>query len=177
MSDGSIFIPEEELKNGKYQLIVYTSNYKAYSVLDVTEEKVSLEIQDEEYFTTSVNEVFPTPKNLLYGSVKYLGEEYADEAQRFLIKLEENGFERTVVANPPFNLETDENGMPALKFVEPDRYYQGFLLKLDKPFATACQITTSFFKENNVDIYFFTSNGDQATFSKREGISIHNAGE
>lgn len=177
MSDGSIFIPEEELKYGKYQFIVYTANYEAYSILDVTKEKVSLEIQDKEYFTTSVNEVFPTPKDLLYGSVKYMGEKYADEAQMFLTKMEESGFAKTVVANPPFNLETDENGVPILRFVEPDRYYQSFLFKLDKSFATACQITTSFFEKNNVDIYFFTSNGDQATFSKRKGISIHNGSQ
>jgi len=177
MSDGSIFIPEEKLKNGKYQIIVYTASYVAYSILDVSNEKVNLEIQDEKFVTSSVTDVFPTPKDLLYGTVKYIGKENADEAQLFFAKLEDSGFEKTVVANPPFNLETDENGEPRLRFVEPDRYYQSFLFRLNMSFTTACQITTSFFEKNNVDIYFYTSNGDQATFSKRNGISIHNAGE
>lgn len=174
-SDGSVFIKEEELEKGAYDFVVNTANYQAHAIITIDEEIVSLEIQDEKYFSSSVEEVFPTPKNLLYGTIAYHGEENEDAAQMFLLKLEDNGFKKTLVANPPFNLETDDNGTPTLRFVEPDRYYQSFLFELEKPFDEVCEITRPFFEQNDLNIYLFSTNGDQATFSKRNGISYHYA--
>ena len=81
-----------------------------------------LEIPENEYFSSSIKDVFPTPKNLLYGSIIFTGEENIEFASMFFEKLKAIGLKDTVVSNPPFNLNVDQTGKPIDSHWEPDKH-------------------------------------------------------
>ncbi|HMP29047.1 MAG TPA: hypothetical protein PKD85_05580, partial [Saprospiraceae bacterium] len=98
-SDGSIFIPEDMIPTGSYKF-----NIKAESVnisLDFNFDgiKYSFIIPNETQFSITKKEIYPMPKNILFGSVVYEGEESTAAAQGFKNDLNNLGFMDIIVPN------------------------------------------------------------------------------
>ena len=172
ISNGDFFIPENALRQGDYTFTVRTNDFSIQSNFSINENKVSLEIPENQYFSSSIKDVFPTPINLLYGSVIFTGEEKTEFATEFFEKLKAIGLKDTVVSNPPFNLEVDETGKPIDRHWEPDKHSLSFLYSMDISFRTIFELSKEHFNKNDLNIYLFSSNGDQARLSKTDGITV-----
>lgn len=171
-SKGNFFIPENTLDAGDYTFTIRTSDFTIQSNFTVTKDSVVLNIPENEYFSSSVNQVFPPPRNLLYGGVAFSGEEKREFADEYFKKLESIGLKDTVVSNVPFNLIVDASGKPVEKYTEPDRYYLYFLYSMNVSFYEIFELSKEHFNKNDLNIYLFSSNGDQARLSKTDGITV-----
>ncbi len=172
ISDGDFFIPENSLKSGDYTFTVRTFDFSIQSNFLISENKVSLEIPENQYFSCSIKDVFPTPTDLLYGSVIFNGEEKTEFANEFFEKLKAIGLKDTIVSNPPFNLNVDETGKTIDRHWEPDKHSLSFLYSMDISFRTIFELSKEHFNKYDLNIYLFSSNGDQASLSKRHGINV-----
>lgn len=174
-SSGSIFIPENRLTEGKYNFTVTTSTFKIQSDFTINKDKVTLNIPGNAYFSSLKKEIFPTPRNLLYGGIHFQGEENTAVAREFFKKLESIGLKDTIVANPPFNLSVDETGKPEYKHWSADEHKLAFLYAMDVSFQTIFELAKIHFNKYDLNIYLFSSNGDQAFLNKIDGIVVEYA--
>lgn len=171
-SKGGFFIPENMLIKGDYSFTIRTFDFTIQSNLTISESKVTLKIPENKYFSSSIKEVFSTPRNLLYGSVLFTGEEKTEYANDFFDKLETIGLKDTVVSNPPFNLNVDEAGNPIHSHWDTDKHSLSFLYSMDISFHTIFELSKEHFNKYDLNIYLFSSNGDQARLSKNDGIIV-----
>lgn len=175
ISNGDIFIPEDRLKDGDYTFTIRTADFIVKSSFIINLDKVTLKIPDNEYFSSLIEEVFPTPENLLYGNVIFTGEENTAFANEFFEKLESIGLKKTIVANPPFNLSVDDSGKPENQHWPPDNHSLAFLYSMNVSFKTIFELSNVYFNKYDLNIYLFSSNGDQAFMSKSNGIVVEYA--
>lgn len=175
ISNGDIFIPEDMLKDGDYTFTIRTADFMVKSSFTINLDKVTLKIPDNEYFSSSIEEVFPTPVNLLYGNVVFTGEGNTEFAHEFFKKLESLGLKEVIVANPPFNLSVDDSGKPENQHWPPDNHSLAFLYSMNVSFQRIFELSNVYFNKYDLNIYLFSSNGDQAYLSKINGIVVQYA--
>lgn len=173
-ASGGFHLPDKTLPNGIYTLKIITPFFEIESELSVTDEVVTLNIPANDYLESSIKEVYPMPKGLLSGAIVYQGSENAADANGFLTYLENLGLIETTVPNHPYrNLMVDDNGHPLSSDWEPDRHLIGFLFKLNNvDVRTIFDESRKYFDQKDLDISLYTSNGDQANFSKSEGVTV-----
>jgi len=169
ISNGDFFIPESKMIEAEYLFEIRTADFTAESILSITKDEVELKIPENEYFSSAIKEVFPASKNLLYGHVIFEGSEKTEFALEYFWKLKILGLRDTTVTNPPFNLFVDENGKPKNKHWAPDKHSLAFLYSMNS-FQSVVKFTTEYFHQHDLNIYLFSTNGDQARFSKVDGI-------
>jgi hypothetical protein len=172
ISKGGFFISEDLLEEGNYTFTLNTAGFKVHSNLVIQKEKLTLDIPENEYFSCSIVDVFPTPKGLLYGSVIFTGEENTRYAHDFFENLNAIGLKDTVVTNSPFNLSVDENGKPKDTHWEPDKHSLAFQYSMNVNFYEIFELSKQYFNQYDLNIYLFTTNGDQARLSKNDGIFV-----
>jgi hypothetical protein len=173
-ASGMFYLSDKELPNGTYTLKVITPYFEVSSELIVSDELVSLEIPPNDYLRSSIKEVYPIPKDLLFGSIVYQGSNNTDDAVGFLDYLENLGLNETTVPNNPYrHLSVDENGAPINRNWPQDNHLIGLLYNMNAvEFTTIFEESREYFNQNNVNLYLYTSNGDQCYFSKGGGISV-----
>ena len=65
------------------------------------------------------------------------------------------------------------NRYPPESHWEPDYHSIGFLYKMNNAdFKTIFEESKKYFNQTNLNIYLYTSNGDQGYMSKTEGIAV-----
>lgn len=173
---GNLFIPDNLLNADNYSITLKTYDFEVKSDLIVDYEKYILEIPSNEKFSSSINSVFPIPENLLFGSVVFSGIENTQKANDFFTELEAIGFEKTSVPNFPYShLRVDNNGEPLDDHWEPDNHSLSFLYKMENNFESVFELAKVHFNKTNLNIYLYSSNGDQARLSKDDGIIVEYA--
>jgi hypothetical protein len=180
VAKGGFYIPENSIDEGTYKFNVRTANYSAQSEIIINREKAMLNIPENNYFSSNIKEVFITPRNLLYGSIAFSGEQNKEYALDFIEDLKSSGLRDTIVSNLPFNLmeyNVDEEGNPVIHFWEPDNYSLPFLFSLTVDFSSVFDLAKEHFNKSSIDIYLFSSNGDQARLSKIDGVYVAYAKE
>lgn len=173
-ASGDFYLSDKELDNGVYSLKIIMPSFEVTSELTVTDEKVTLEIPVNKYLKSSIENVYPIPTNLLFGSLVYLGSSNTNDAEKFLDDLTKLGLIQTTVPNYSYrHLSVDENGRATASHWEPDNHSIGFLYKMNnKDFRTIFEESKKYFNQTNLNIYVYTSNGDQGFMSKTEGITV-----
>jgi hypothetical protein len=170
---GRIFIPDNLLGDDNYSIILKTYDFEIKSNLIVDDEKFMLEIPSNEKFSSSITTVYPIPENLLFGGVVFSGIENTQKANDFFEELEAIGFEKTSVPNFPYrHLRVGDNGKPIDEHWEPDKHSLSLLHKMENNFEKAFELAKVHFNKTNLNIYLYSSNGDQARLSKNEGIIV-----
>jgi hypothetical protein len=170
---GSLYIPDSLLSKGKYTLTLKTPNFNSSSELIVENDSIILNIPSNNHFSCSIHAVYPIPKNLLFGSVVYSGSENTADAKKFLTDLSDNGLIKTNVANYPFrHLSVDNEGYVEDSTWPPDNYSLGFIYSFSNDFKDIFNLAKEHFNQANINIYLFTSNGDEARFNKVDGIVV-----
>lgn len=170
---GTLSITDKQLSSSIYSLILKTSDHVIKSELLVSDEKIVLNIPPNNYFSCPKNIVYPIPKNLIFGSVQFSGQENIKYANDFFAQLESIGFIKTKVPNYPYrHLTVDNSGIQKDEHWPPDYHNIRFLYKMDGNFKKAVELAKEKFEKFNWDIYLYSSNGDQAILSKSFGITI-----
>jgi hypothetical protein len=173
---GNFFIPDNQLNKNFYSLVVKTYDFEINSSLTADDEKFVLEIPNQKKISSSITTVYPIPENLLFGDVVFSGVENTQHANDFFNKLEMAGLVKTSVPNYPYrHLSVGDNGRPVDKHWEPDNHNLRFLYKMEDSFETVFELAKEHFNNSNVNIYLYSSNGDQAILSKSDGIVVEYA--
>jgi hypothetical protein len=170
---GLVEIPDNLLPVGSYTITLNTSNFTANGSMVVGREKISLNFSSEQKVKTSVSDVYPIPKNILFGSVVYSGDENTEVANNFVKSLVASGLNRTSVSPFPYrHLRVDESGEPLNSSWGTNNYSIGLLFSMTKEFSEVVGIATTHFEQSNINIYLYSWKGDQARFSKIDGVNI-----
>jgi hypothetical protein len=174
IASGGFYIPDKEIDNGVYTLKIIMPSFEVTSNLTVTSEKVSLAIPTNSFLKSSIKNVYPIPPNLLFGSIVYQGSSNTNDAENFLNYLTDLGLIQTVVPNYPYrHLTVDEDGHRPVTHWPPDNHLIGFLYKMNNvEFKKIFEESKEYFNQTNLNIYLYTSNGDQGFMSKKEGITV-----
>ena len=69
----------------------------------------------------------------------------------------------------------DENGEPLEEHWEPDNHSLGLLYKMGNTFESAFELARVHFNNANLNIYLYSSNGDEARLDKIEGVTVAHA--
>jgi hypothetical protein len=173
-ASGEFYISDKDIDNGVYSLKIIMPSFEVTSNLTVTSEKVTLAIPTNTFLESSIENVYPIPPNLLFGTIVYQGSTNTNDAENFLDYLTNLGLNQTTVPNYPYrHLTVDENGLRPISHWEPDNHSIGFLYKMNSTdFKTIFEKSKEYFNQKNLNIYLYTSNGDQAFLSKSEGITV-----
>jgi hypothetical protein len=174
-SNGNIFIPENMVTEGKYKFTIKTLDYTVHSEFVFTKDKATLNIPDNNYFSSSVKEVIITPKNLLFGGIVFSGEENKRFAFDILEDIRNLGLRDTIWSNPSvFLTNVDEMGNPVINSWPPNYYSVPILFSLTCEFSTVFELVKEHYNRNSVfrNIGLSSSNGDQARFDIFEGINV-----
>jgi len=173
-ASGDFYLLDKNLDNGVYSLKITTPTFEVTSKLTVTDDKVTLEIPTNNYLKGSIENVYPIPPNLLFGSIVYQGSSNTNDAENFLDYLTSLGLIQTTVPNYPYrHLTVDENGQRPITHWKPDNHSIGFLYKMNnKDFKTIFEESKLYFNQYNLNIYLYTSNGDEGFMSKSDGITV-----
>jgi hypothetical protein len=178
---GRFNIPEDSLLNRKhdrYNFILKTSNFEAKAELIVEKDRFIITDSDNKRFPNGRKEVFPIPKNLLFGSVVFTGIQNNKDALNYFNSLKSIGLIETTVPNYPYrHLIVDDSGKIADKHWPEDNHALTLLYKIDIPFEKVVELTKDYFSKTDLNIYLYSSMGDQAFFSKHEGLTILYAGQ
>lgn len=170
---GGFFIPEDQLETVTYTLQLITPYFDATSELVVNDDKIVLNIPSNEHFFSSISEVYPIPKNLLFGSVVYSGDTNSIYAADFFADLITLGLKETKVPDYPYrHLTVDGNGDAIEAHWEPDNHSIGFMYSMNQNFKDVVEIAKEHFSKTDLNLYLYSSNGDQGLMSQNEGITI-----
>jgi hypothetical protein len=177
---GRFYIPEDSLLNTKYDsynFILRTSNFEAKAELIIEKDRFIITNSDNKRFPNGRKEVFPIPRNLLFGSVFFNELQNKQDAVDYLDSLKTIGLIETTVPNYPYRyLKVDDTGRPVNMFWPNDESL-GLLYKLNIPFEKIVEVSEKFYNKTDLNITLYTGIGHYASFRQGEGISIHYAGQ
>jgi hypothetical protein len=170
---GRLFIPDKLLSKGTYSLTIKAPSFEITSELIVGDDSISLDIPSNTNFSSSFHAIYPIPENLLFGYVVYAGAENIESANNFISDLKTLGLTETKVPDFPYrNLSVDANGNIINTSWPPDNYSQGFIYTLHNNFKDIVNLAKEHFNKTNLNIYLFSSEGDEARFNKIDGIIV-----
>lgn len=174
---GGIRIPDNLLSKGKYSLILKTYHFEVKSDLIIDDTKIVLNIPpNENKFSSYITTVYPVPRNVLFGSVVFSGKENTQQANIFFEELEAIGFSKTTLPNFPYrHLSVNDDGSPINEHWPPDRHSLKLLRNMNNDFKKAFELAKKHFNKSKLNIYLYSSNGDQAFLDKIQGITVEYA--
>jgi len=168
---GRTYIPDTLLPIGKYTLTVKTLNFVTTADLIVNDDSIHLIIPPDQPLSTKINTIYPIPRNILFGAVVYSGEENTKSATDFVSNLLALGLPKIKLPNFPYShLSVDESGNALNSSWQPNNYSLGLLFGINRNIRDIVDVARDNFNKANINIYLFSSNGDQASLSKDAGI-------
>ena len=177
-SSGLLIIPDRLLQTGTYNMTLKTSNFEVKSKLLVDNEKITLTIPTNDYFTCYIKTVYPIPANLLMAQVVYSGSQNTASANSFFNDLMTFGLTERKLPNYHYrHLTVDDNGNAINSDWPPDNHLLAFNYTMSRSFKDIFNLAKQDFNKYNMNIYLFSSNGDEARLSKTDGINVRYAGE
>jgi len=162
---GGFRLYEQDINKLPIKLTVQTPNFSTTAILDFSDVKYTLDVQEQDYLSCNITEVYPIPPNILYGYVSFRGEENRIHAENFFNDMEELGFEETSVPNYPYRyLSVSDNGIPEDYTSPPDNYGLGFMYTYQNNFNQAYELAEQYYNSTSIHIDLFGSNGHEAHF-------------
>lgn len=170
---GRLSFADELLPQRTYSLILKTLNFEIKSELIVENDKIVLNIPDNNYVTCSNNVVYPIPKDLLFGSVCFYGNADNKCIAKFFKEMEDLGLKKASVPNYPYmHLTVDDTGRPIDEHWPNNQHCLKFLYKMDDNFRKVTRLAKRWFRKNyQINFSMFSSNGDQAILTEGKGIA------
>ena len=131
-SRGDVFIRESELLQGQYNFILEVDDRKVSSILNFDGEKYTLKIPANDFLSSQISTVYPTPKNLIFGSIGYFQSTDAHLADSLIADLEKLGLKKADIPDYPYR-DLGPDGIEHLKthFWEPNNYSISLLFDLN----------------------------------------------
>jgi hypothetical protein len=165
---GRFSIPEDQLVKDHYSVVLKFNGFEVTSMLLVEDDKFHLEIPPNEKLSSTTKEVFPIPKNLLLGSLSFRGVDKIPLAQAYYTALDSIGLVPTTIPNYPYRyLKVDSTGSPINRETSEERFVWRFLYQMNVDFKTIYETSKNYFEKTELDIYLYSSQGDEARLSKK----------
>lgn len=179
LSSGGFYIPDSLLDYEYYKFNLHTKDFTAQCGLNISNSSYQLTIPDNDYFKSSIEYVFPIPKDIIWGSIVFKGEENIEHAQKLKSAFCALGLFETSVPNYPYrHLKVNDEGTRSDKIWPPDNYSYKFLYKTNGVnFRQIVEVANRSFSNTTLNISFSSGMGDEAIFSQNNGIYIVYADE
>lgn len=175
---GRINIPDSLVSLGTYTLTIKTPNFETTSELIFEKDSITLNIPSNNYFSCAIHAVYPIPANLVFGSVVYAGDQNAVDAKGFINDLLLLGLTKTRVPDYPYRyLSVNSEGNIPDNSWPPDNFSLGLLFTFNRNFEYIVNLAKLYFDKSNINIYLYSSNGDQALLNKIDGVRVVYAGK
>jgi hypothetical protein len=177
MSSGEFYIPDTLIKIGNYQFKLLTRNFSVSAILNVDSTNYGLIIPENNFFFCSIRNVYPEPRDIIFGSIVFSGSTNINEADSFKNALIHLGLKETSIPDVPYrNLTVGPDGKPIDETWPPNNYSFGLLYNSNNiAFQKIVEKATQYFENSELNIYLYSGNGDQARFNQVEGISVYYA--
>jgi hypothetical protein len=178
-SRGGFYIPDSLLINGNYRFNLNTRDFKVNCDFNVNDSSYNLIIPDNDNFVSSINLVYPIPKDIVNGSIVFKGSDNIENANKLKEDFLSLGLLETSLPNYPYrHLLVNDDGTPIDDTWPPDNYSFGLVYKSNGiTFKQIVETSEKNYLSTDLNIYLYSGMGDQARFSQREGITIVYAGE
>jgi hypothetical protein len=132
-----------------------------------------LHIPSNAHFSSSIHAVYPIPVNLLFGGIVYSGDENTGYALNFLDDLLTLGLIETKVPDYPYrHLSVNEDRSAIDSQWPPDNHSLGFIYMMTDNFKEIFELAERHFNKANINIYLYSSQGDQAILNQIDGITV-----
>jgi hypothetical protein len=172
-SSGLVVIPESHLAPGEYAMEIVTPNFNAAGTLTIKVDEAVLQIHPGQRVTSTITSVYPVPADLIFGSIVYTGKDNEDDVEGFCKALGQLGLIPVAIPPRPYrHLTVSENGLPLNAHWQDVHYSAGLLYATEVPFRDIVPIVQQWYVNTSLNIYLYSSYGDQARFSQAEGVSI-----
>lgn len=162
--NGKIYIPDKLLPPGKYTFEFIADGMKVVSQLDVSAEKVSITIPPNSQFSTNITEVYPIPKELVFGSILYSGSENRKHAISLIDDFAALGLTTATIPNYPYQyLDVERSSHLSETTWEPDNHSISLLFNMNGiDFRSIFHTATTRFElsEKKLSVSLMSSNGD-----------------
>lgn len=168
---GAIEIPEAWLTEQQYRIKVVTPFFTQEAELTIEDGRTTLFISENAHLSSAIQEIYPLPPDLLRGSIVFSGEENKAAALAFKEDLVKLGLKETTLSADRY-YGIGEDGGPVDSFWEPDNHSLGLLYTLSVDMQQVVEMATEHFESSELNIYLYSTNGDEARFSQREGIRV-----
>jgi len=131
-SNGTVFIPENALSQGQYKFILEIEGRKVTSTLTIDPEKYTIQIPQNDLLSSRISAVYPVPKNLLFGSIGFVGGTDENLARTLISELEKLGLTPVTVPDYPYrDLDAVHSKHLEKEFREPNNYSISILMNLN----------------------------------------------
>jgi len=179
ISKGGFYISDTILINDHYKFELITKDFVVHCDFNITDSSYQLIIPDNNNFTCSIENVFPIPKDIVYGSIVFNGNNNMDDANKLKEEYKKLGLQNTTLPDyPNRHFFLNEDGTPIDKTWPPDKYSLGLVYKSNGiSFKKIAELTKDVFTDSELNIYLASGMGDEARFSQTQGIFIVYAGE
>jgi hypothetical protein len=172
-ASGRMYIPDSLISKGTYNLTLKTSSFETTSELIVGNDSIVLNIPSNKHFSSFIHAVYPIRVNLMFGSIVFSGAQNTNDANMFINDLLSLGLTKTNVPDYPYRyLSVDKNGNVEDSSWPPDNYSLGLLFTFNNNFKDIFNLAKDYFDKTNLNIYLYSSNGDEALLNKIDGVRV-----
>lgn len=171
VSRGKFYISEKDLRPGTYTLNFVTSTFVESTRFVVTSEKAVLELSPNGKISSSITEVFPIPRQLLFGSIVYSGSANTQAAKDLIAYLSVLGVTPTTLPNYPYrHLNVSQSAHLAVKDWPEDNHMISLLYSMKGNFRDIISELTTYYTKTDrkLTVNLYTSFGDEARFNNSE---------
>lgn len=164
-SNGSVRIPDKELPAGTYTLSVFTNKMRSVSELVVATDKISLHIPPNSPLNSTIKEVYPIPRDILFGDILYDGTQNGKFAQNLIKELTLLGLRPAEI--PPHDyrgLNIENKPHLSEETWDDDKHSIRVIFAMTKDFRQVMEVVQKHYElsDRKLKIGLFSSNGDQA---------------
>ncbi|GAB4024360.1 hypothetical protein [Spirosoma gilvum] len=176
ISKGGFYISEKDLLPGTYTINLITPSFTESGRLIVTPEKAALDLGVNKQFTSSIEEVFPIPRQLLFGSIVYTGSDKTQSAKDLIAYLSTLGVAPTTLPDYPYrHLNIRESPHLGTKDWPVDNHMISLVYSMNRNFKDIIRDLKSYVDQTdkNLSIYLYTSLGGEVRLSLTESFLIY----
>lgn len=175
ISKGGFSIPEKDLPPGTYTINLITPTFSESGRLTVTAEKAVLDLGTNNQFTSSVQQVFPIPRQILFGSIVYTGSGKKQAANELIAYLSTLGVTPVTLPDHPYRYLSSESSHLATQDWPVDNHLISLVYSMNRSFRNIIGDLKRYIDQTSppLSIYLYSSLGGEVRLSETERIFIY----
>ncbi|MBN8825550.1 MULTISPECIES: hypothetical protein [unclassified Spirosoma] len=175
ISKGGFSIPETDLPPGPYTINLITPSFTESGQLTITSEKAVLDLGANKQFTSSIEQVFPIPRQLLFGSIVYTGSDKTQAANNLIAYLSTLGVTPVTLPDHPYRHLSREALHLATKDWPEDNHMISLLYSMKRSFRDIVGDLKRYVDQTGqpLSIYLYSSLGGEVRLGTTDPLFIY----